>query len=132
MSFAYFVSRLTSAAKVNYDKLCSKIFEVDRNIRFAGVIDKMGRLLAGGMRPGIEPMEPRMDSQKLYLDFAFRTAMRHDFDSTFGRVIYTLSEREKIKFVSVPLTEYLVLVTIEKGAPHEAVLKTILKLTKKM
>jgi hypothetical protein len=45
----------------------------------------------------VEPLEPKEDRRKLYLEFAHRNAMQQDFDPEYGRVIYTLSEREKIK-----------------------------------
>jgi hypothetical protein len=89
---------LPSASR-DLDRLCDRIFALDRTIRFAGVIDKMGNLIAGSMRKGrVEPLEPKEDRRKLYLEFAHRNAMQQDFDPEYGRVIiYTLSQREKIK-----------------------------------
>jgi hypothetical protein len=112
----------------DYDKLCDRIFAVDKGVRFAGVIDKMGNLVAGGMRKGIDPLEPRQERRKLYLEFALRNAMRQDFDSEYGRVIYTLSEREKIKITSFPMGEQLVLVSIDKDRPHAKIIKQVLRL----
>ncbi len=110
------------------DKLCDKIFASDRNIRFAGVIDKMGTLVAGGMRKGIKPLEPREDRRKLYIEYALRNAMRSDFDMEYGRVVYTLSERKKIKIASFPYGDHLILISIEKKAQHDKVISTVLKL----
>lgn len=112
----------------DYEKLCDRVFAIDKGIRFAGVIDKMGNLVAGGMRKGIEPLEPRQERRRLYLEFALRNAMRQDFDSEYGRVIYTLSEREKIKIASFPMGEQLVLVSIDKDRPHAKIIKQTLKL----
>ena len=113
---------------MGFDTLCKKIFDIDKNIRFAGVIGKMGKLEAGGMRKGLEPLEPDKSAQGVYMDFALRTAMRHDFDPVFGSVVYTFSEREKIKFVTFPLHDNIVLVSIEKGKPHGRIIKEVLKL----
>lgn len=112
----------------NHEKLCIAIFALDRSIRFAGVIDKMGNLVAGGMKKGIRPLEPKEERRKLYLEFALRNAMRQEFDSKFGRVIYTLSEREKIKLTSFPMGDSLVLVSINKDGDHEKIIQRILKL----
>jgi len=89
---------LPSASR-DRDRLCDRIFALDRTTRFASVIDKMGNLIAGSMRKGrVEPLEPKEDRRKLYLEIALRNAMQQDFDPEYGRVIiYTLSEREKIK-----------------------------------
>lgn len=93
------------------------------------MIDKMGNIVAGGMREGIEPLEPKEERRRLYLEFALRNAMRQDFDPEFGRVVYTLSEREKIKIASFPMQEHLILISIEKDAPHDKIISRILKLT---
>jgi hypothetical protein len=116
------------AATRDHEKLCDAIFALDKSIRFAGVIDKMGNLVAGGMKKGIQPLEPKEERRKLYLEFALRNAMRQEFDSKFGRVIYTLSEREKIKLTSFPMGDSLVLVSINKDGDHEKIIQQILKL----
>ena len=112
----------------SYEKLCNHIFAIDKAIKFVGAIDKMGNLVAGGMRKGIDPLEPKEERRKLYLEFALRTAMRQDFDPEFGKVIYTLSEREKLKIASFPVKDYLILVSIEKKAKHDSLITKILKL----
>jgi hypothetical protein len=109
-------------------RLCDRIFAADRNIRFAGVIDKMGTLVAGGMRKGIKPLEPREDRRKLYLEYALRNAMRSEFDEEFGKTIYTMSEREKIKIASFPYGDHLILISIEKKAQHDRIIDKVLKL----
>ena len=116
-----------SSTKKN-EELCDTIFSLHPSIRFAGVIDKMGNLVAGGMKKGIQPLEPREERRKLYLEYALRNAMRQDFDSEYGKVIYTLSEREKIKIASFPMEESLILVSIDKKAPHVKIIERILKL----
>ncbi len=116
------------AGSKKYEKLCERIFSLDPSIRFAGVIDKMGSLVAGGMKKGIQPLEPKEEQRKLYIDYALRHAMRQDFDSKFGRVIYTLSEREKIKLTSFPMGDDLVLISIDKRGDHQKVIEQALKL----
>jgi hypothetical protein len=116
------------AGSKKYEKLCDTIFALDPSIRFAGVIDKMGNLVAGGMKKGIQPLEPKEERRKLYLEFALRNAMRQDFDSEYGKVIYTLSEREKIKITSFPMGENLVLVSVDKEGDHVRLIEKILKL----
>jgi hypothetical protein len=110
------------------DKLCSRIFAADRNIRFAGAIDKMGTLVAGGMRKGIKPLEPREDRRKLYIEYALRNAMRSEFDDEYGKTIYAMSEREKIKIATFPHGEHLILISIEKKAQHDKVIHKVLKI----
>jgi uncharacterized protein DUF6659 len=113
------------------DQLCQKVFAIDPAIRFAGVIDKMGKLRAGGMREGLSPLESIKDMDKLYIEFALRNAMRKDFNVDFGKTLYTFSEREKIKLATFPLRnedseDNFLLVSIDKDKPHDKIISGIL------
>jgi hypothetical protein len=68
--------------------LCDAIFALNPNIRFAGVVNKMGTLVAGGMGQNVKSMEDKGDSSKLYLESTIRSEMRKDFDKEFGKTIY--------------------------------------------
>ena len=115
---------------LKFDKICDEIFALSPAVRSAIVIDKMGRLVAGGMRNGITSMEEKDDTQKLYVQFALRSAMREDFDEQFGKTVYSFSERERIKLASFPLDDqYIVRVSIEKEeSRHDVIVDNILKI----
>jgi hypothetical protein len=113
-----------------FEKLCDDIFALSPSIRSAAVIDKIGKLVAGGMRQGIKSLEDKEDSQKLYVEFALRSVMREDFDEEFGKTIYSFSEREKIKLASFPLDNHHILrVSIKKEEPRSnEIIDNILKI----
>jgi len=119
-----------SNRKNKLQKICNDIFALNPNIRFAGIVNKMGTLVAGGMRQSIKPMENEVDSSKLYLESALRSEMRKDFDKEFGKTIYSFSEREKIKIASFPLhNDHLLRVSIEKQEKsHEKIIENTLKI----
>jgi len=119
-----------SNRKNKLQKICNDIFALNPNIRFAGIVNKMGTLVAGGMRQSIKPMENEVDSSKLYLESALRSKMRKDFDKEFGKTIYSFSEREKIKIASFPLhNDHLLRVSIEKQEKsHEKIIENTLKI----
>jgi hypothetical protein len=114
----------------SFEELCKQIFALSPNIRFVGVINGMGDLEAGGMKEGIQPMENKESSSKLYIEFVLRSQMRRDQDAEFGKTIYSFSERERIKFAVFPLPQdYLLMVSIEKKEPnHENIIQDILKI----
>jgi len=114
-----------------FDELCEGVFAIDPSIRFAGVIDKMGKLVAGGMRKGIDPLESIKDMKKLYVEMALRNAMRQEFDSAFGPTIYSFSEREKIKVASFPLENgSFLLISMERSRPHDRIISRTLELVR--
>lgn len=115
---------------LNFEKLSNDIFSLSSAIRSVIVIDKMGKLVAGGMRQGVTSMEEKENSQKLYVEFALRSVMREEFDKEFGKTIYSFSEREKIKLASFPLNNHhnLLRVSMEKEADHTKIIDNILKI----
>jgi hypothetical protein len=117
----------------SFEQLCDNIFELSSNIRFVGIINGMGDLVAGGMREGVQSMEDRENSSKLYLEFLLRSEMRKDQDAEFGKTVYSFSEREKIKFAVFPLLRnHLLMVSMEKRElNHDGIIEKILNLTGK-
>jgi hypothetical protein len=110
-----------------FQKICESILEFHSGIRFAGIIDKMGKLVAGGMREGLRSMEH--DSAELYLEFALRSEMRKDFDKEFGKTVYSYSVRENVKLASFPLWQSHVLrVSMEIRVPHNEIINATLKI----
>jgi len=106
---------------VRLQELCERIYSTNQAVRFAGVITKMGRLVAGGMRPDLESLEDKEGSSKLYVQFALMSEMRKDFDDIFGKAIYSFTEREKIKLASFPLDDnHILRVSIEKKEKDHA------------
>jgi hypothetical protein len=112
-----------------FTELCNDIFALSPKIRFVGVINKMGKLVAGGMRQGVNPLENKADSSKLFLGFALRSEMRKDFDAEFGKTIYSFSERDRIKLVSIPLNDHILRISMEKEEQqHFTLIENILKM----
>ena len=112
--------------------LCNSIFEIDEKIRFVGMIDQMGKLIVGDMKKGTPSLEKNDGSIRLYLCYAINNILRRDFDNVFGKVLYTFSEREKIKLLTIPIEENLLLVSIDKSADHDKLINKILDAVKNM
>ena len=112
--------------------LCSSIFEIDEKIRFVGMIDQMGKLIVGDMKKGTASLEKNEGSIRLYLGYAINNILRRDFDNVFGKVLYTFSEREKIKLLTIPIEDNLLLVSIDKLAEHDKLINRILETVKNL
>jgi hypothetical protein len=111
--------------QAQFSKICESIFTFHSGIRFVGIIDKMGKLVAGGMRQGLKSMEH--DSAELYLEFALRSDMRKDFDREFGKTLYSYSIREKVKLASFPLGQYVLRISMETKVPHNEIIGATLR-----
>ncbi|MBM3895660.1 MAG: hypothetical protein FJ359_04400 [Thaumarchaeota archaeon] len=114
----------------DYFKLCADIKEIDSKIRFAGVINPRGRLVAGGMKEGIEPLESQKDDEMLYMELALRVKMRQEFDKQLGKVKFAMALRERAIAMSFPVGEDILYVVTEPDADYKTLPEKVLELLK--
>ena len=112
--------------KLDYKSIYDYIIGLDQDIRFVGLIDDMGRLVYGGMRPGKISLESETESVKIYMEFALISKLHTDFDSKLGEVVYSLTVREKIKMLSFPISGHIIRLSLEREADHEKIVNAIL------
>src|SRR2546427_6590595 len=97
-----------------FDQKCTLLLQEDE-IRFAGFINSMGRLVAGDFKEGIAPIEDEAERQKMYMELALRVSMRKDFDYSLGPVRYAASRRAKAVVMSFPINSNVLLVSAESS-----------------
>jgi len=95
-----------------YEQKCQEILE-DDEIRFAGLLDEFGTILAGGYRPGIDSRLTEEKHQIVCKELASRVAKRKRFDAELGHVKYSASRREHVVIMSFPVHEKVVMVVAE-------------------
>ena len=107
------------------------IFKVNEKIRFVGIIDEMGKLTTGDMKSGLQSLEGGDGSIRLYLGYAINNVLRRDFDNVFGKVLYTFSDREKIKLLTIPINNKILLVSMDRSTDHVDLINKILDVVRK-
>ena len=115
-----------------YENMCASIQKIDAKIRFAGVINSKGRLVAGGMAPSKTRLGDRKRDEMLYMELALRVKMRREFDDDLGQVKFSMSFREKLIVMSFPMENDVLMVSMEKKTQFENIAHSILKLTEKI
>jgi hypothetical protein len=113
---------------LDYQELCGKIEKSLDNIRFAGVINNKGRLVAGGMIGSVKPLEDTKKDEMLFMELALRVRMRGEFNEELGPVKFSLSYREKLIIMSFPMGNDVLLVTIDKTEKFDQVPFKILEI----
>ena len=114
----------------DYTKICKTILTIDPKIRFAGVINERGRLVAGGMKENVEPLESEKDDEMIFMELALRVKMRKEFDRQLGRVNFAMASRERALALSFLLNEDILYVVTEPDADYGQLPKKILQLIK--
>jgi len=119
----------------NLNEICSRILMLDKSIRFAGIANKMGKVVAHQFRQDATPMLTFDELEGSAIKSVLRMKTREDYEAKLGRTIYTFTLYEKVKRASIPLygdNYVLLIVSFEKDADHEnIILSRILPLVRK-
>ncbi len=110
-----------------YEEKCLSLLK-EPEIRFAGLINHMGHLVAGGMKQGMKPLEDEADMRKLYMELILRVSTRKEFDYSLGPVDYSASRREKAVVLSFPIGNKVILVSADTDVNIDDTAKKIKKI----
>lgn len=106
------------------DESCKKVLELPM-IRFVGVLDKMGKRVAGGFKKDIMSYLTQSNNARMYIQLTLEYLMRKDFDKELGPIDYIVSRRGKVTMISIPIEEYLILISTERDINVEKVIKKV-------
>lgn len=121
---------------VNVDKeFCKQILQVDSSIRFAGIANMKGKLVAEAYREGLVPLLTKQETELSALQAIVKMATRESLEEKkLGKTIYAFAVYEKIKRASIPLgdkSDFILLVSFDLEAEHDfIILNKILPLVK--
>lgn len=104
---------------------CNNILAISPRIRYAGIINKFGRTLAGGLRKGVVPLLKPEEARNEHFIEATRNQFRRNLENSIGREEYTLTENEKVKILTLSSENYFYYVTLDKETPINDVFKII-------
>ena len=108
-----------------YKKKCELLLQIP-DIRFAGLIDPMGNLIAGGFRPDIEPLKDENERKKMFMEVVLRQRTREDFDDNLGPVEYAAARRKNVLVLSFPMGKNVLLISTEKHLDTDRTAKKIM------
>ena len=89
------------------DELSINIIALDNKIRFAGVIDRSGRMYAGIVRKGTQGYLNEKNAELSLAQTAYIVDLRQIFTPELGGLKYILYGYEKVKLFSIPIKEHI-------------------------
>jgi len=112
-----------------YDKKCNNLLE-ESEIRFAGIVDKDGKLVAGGFKEGLTPYEDDETKLQEFFKFVSKASIRKEFDESLGPINYIAARRDKAVLVSFPfpVTQILLLISAEPTVNIEILAKKVIQI----
>jgi len=122
------MSDLSAILKL-YGEKCSELLR-ESEIRFAGIVDKNGQLVAGGFKEGITPHEDDETKLKSFLEFVSKASIRTEYDDSLGPINYLAARRDKAVLVSFPfpITKILLLISAEPTVNIEILAKKVVEI----
>ena len=110
-----------------YHKKCALLLQ-EPEIRFAGFLDAMGNLIAGGFREGVMPLNDESERLKLHMETLLRVKTEQDFDYDLGTVEYSVSRRKKVITFTFAFDSKVLFVSTETNVEIEKTAQKIMKI----
>src|SRR5919202_3040219 len=115
-------------AKEHLSTICDQVLHSDNSIRFVGIPNKMGKLVVSKYRNGLVPLITEQEIEILAIESVLRMNTRKDFESKFGRPLYSFTLYEKVKRATITLQdnnseEYpILMVSFDREADHDSII----------
>jgi hypothetical protein len=93
----------SSSAKENLNVLCKQIQQLDNSIRFIGIANSLGSLIATAYRNGLTPLMNEQETSHYAIQAVLRAATREDFESKIGRLEYSIGKYERSIRATIPI-----------------------------
>jgi hypothetical protein len=82
---------------------CKEIQQLDNSIRFVGIANNLGSLIATSYRKGLTPLMDEQETSHYAIQVVLRAATREDFESKIGKLEYSIGKYERIIRATVPI-----------------------------
>jgi hypothetical protein len=88
-----------------FQKVCDEVISLDDSIRFAGISDKEGKLLAVSQRQNLKPLLSDEERAQYAITAATRQYTRLRWEYHLGRIHYASSRYEYLARATIPIAD---------------------------
>lgn len=118
---------LDSKKITNLNQACNELSKLDE-VRHVGVINRLGHLIAGGLKEGLDPLVDEEKIRMIYMQLQLDFQMRKELDDILGPIDYIASRRKKLLIISVPIDDNLIIITAKPDSDDKKIIKKAEKL----
>jgi hypothetical protein len=115
----------SSIPNANAKEICNQVLQLDKSIRFAGIANNMGTLIAYKLREGLVPLLNEGEIQNSIMKTVLRMKTREDYESKLGHVIYTFALYKTVKRATIPLDHpdlAVLMVSFDMAADQDSII----------
>jgi hypothetical protein len=122
-----------------FHDFCQTIIKIDPSIRYFGIADGHGHILAAAERPGLVPLLNQQETEQYAITAATRLYTRIRWQHILGKINYTCSHYDKLLRSTIPITDdanhllYVLIFTFDVTTEnfHEIITQKIIPLVDK-
>jgi hypothetical protein len=122
-----------------FQKFCDQVISLDSSIRFTGIADEDGKILAVSERKGLKPLLTPEERAQYAITAATRQYTRLRWEYLLGKIYYASSHYASLIRATIPITNdnsrlsYVLLLSFDVGTEnfHKIIMKKIIPLVKK-
>jgi hypothetical protein len=96
-------SSSSSSSKEGLNSFCDRVLQIASKIRFVGIANHLGTLIASSYRHNLIPLLTREETSHYVLQSVLRSATREDFESKLGRQEYSIGKYRNVIRATVPI-----------------------------
>jgi hypothetical protein len=111
--------------------LCEKVIRLDKNIRFAGIVNGNGEVIEGGFQQGTQPLLNGASEQQMYLQSLSNVLTLRQFSDRLGEFRYSITEHGKVNLMTFPFGDGILCLSTTSKANTLRIRDKVLALLKK-
>jgi len=100
---------------------CNRLLKIE-GVRYAGVINNMGKQIAGGYKNSIIPLVDD-EEHKISLEHALEIMITKDLDEPLGSIENIVTTRKKVIMITIPFEKFSILISAEKESNPNKIMK---------
>lgn len=110
-----------------FESFCRGVLEKDHFIRFAGISNHLGHLVASAYRQDLIPLMTQEETARYSVQAAIRAATRESFESRIGELRFSISRYSRLVRATVPIkssgkSKFLLLLSFDVDAEADSII----------
>lgn len=111
--------------------LCEKVIKLDKNIRFAGIVNGSGEVIEGGFQQGTQPLLNSTSEQQMYIQSLSNVVTLRQFTDRLGEFRYSITEHGKVSLLTFPFGDGILCLSTSPKANTLKIRDKVLALLRK-